>query len=125
MNLFNLVRHYCDGVKIVKDWVGDGGIVVSPAQAQARADICLKCPMNVDTIAFEKEIAEVIKSIMEFKNHLKMRVKGEKRLHTCKMCACHLPTKVHVPLEYIMKHTEIVEVKTYPEKCWVRTEQNL
>ncbi len=125
MNLFALASHYYDGIRIVKDWVGEGGHVVSGDKSQERANSCLPCEFNVKAISLEKETAEAIKKIVELKNHLKLRVNGEKKLGSCAKCSCHLPTKVHTPLEYIMRYTEIEELKKYPEHCWLRKENNL
>jgi hypothetical protein len=131
MNVLHLVHNYANGLRIVTDWLGHGGHVVSPEQAQARADVCTgrlsgsPCPKNGAPITVEKEVAEGIKTVVELKNHLKLRVLGEKKLHTCHVCLCHLPTKVHVPLEHIMRHTSPEELNDFVDGCWLRSENGL
>lgn len=119
-NLWDLASNYTNGIKLLREWLGEGGMVVSPEQAQARADICLECPENVKFSRLTMAVAETIKEHVEFKNELNLRVKGEKSLHTCKVCSCVLKLKVHVPIEFIRKHPNPDE--KYPAHCWQITE---
>lgn len=115
-NLWESASNYTNGIRILRDWVGEGGIVVSPELAQSRANICLKCPENVKSGKLATAIANGIKEHIEFKNQLELRVQGEKQLHTCQVCSCVLKLKVHVPIDYIRKHP--TAVGKFPDHCW-------
>lgn len=100
-------------------WLGAGGHPVGPSQSQGRADVCLACPHNVERPLeemFKGYVALTVKRQVQLKNQMQLRVNGEKRLHICERCECVLKLKVHVPLEFILKHTKI---EGLPAHCWV------
>jgi len=121
------------GIAIVKDWLGDGAIPVSTELSQSRADKCLHlgkdggaCPFNRPGFKPTEEIAAVIKDQVEKKNEMKLSVEGEESLLTCDLCFCHLPLKVHVPLETILNRTPsgmIAKFRQQQPLCWLITEQ--
>lgn len=131
MNILDLVHNYSNGVRICVDWLGAGGMTVPQEQAQARADVCTgrlsgtPCPKNVAPITIEKEVAESIKRLVEIKRHVKLHVQGERKLMSCGVCCCHLPTKIWTPLEHIMRYTEMSELNDFVDGCWLRTENGL
>ena len=123
MNVLDRIKHDVNGTRIVRDWLGCGGVTVAPEQSQARANICLVCEKNKAAWKFEQPVAQAIKRLVGLKNSLQLRVQGEKSLGTCEMCGCDLKTKVHVPLDYILRYTDAAELISMPEKCWVITEK--
>jgi len=123
MNVLDRIKHDVNGTRIVRDWLGSGGVTVAPEQSQTRANTCLVCDKNKLEWKFEQPVAQAIKRLVGLKNSLQLRVQGEKSLGTCEMCGCDLKTKVHVPLDYIMRYTEADELLSMPEKCWVITEK--
>jgi hypothetical protein len=103
-------------------WLGDGGQPVSYDQAQARANVCLQCPMNEEMGLYEglaKHEADKLKKQIELKNSMALRVDGEKRLHICKACLCVLRLKVWAQMKHIKDTTDIDKLD---EKCWIRDE---
>lgn len=122
MNLFDKVKKYVNGEAILEDWVGDGGIVVSQATAQSRTDTCLKCSMNEAGFLPADLVAAAIKSMVELKNNLNLKVRGEKKLFTCSACECPLKTKVWVPIDYLTRYETDEEREAYDEKCWILSE---
>lgn len=122
MNLFEKVTAYRDGARILHDWIGQGGTAVEKEQAQKRADVCLKCPMNDTAWEPTKIMGDVIRQQVELKNDLQMRVEGEKSLGTCSACLCALRLKVWVPLSYLTKYAKEDDINRYDSNCWVRSE---
>lgn len=120
-----------DGAHILTRWLGDGGKPVSNDIAQRRANICNTvasgaiCPFNQPGFQPVERIAEIIKAQTEKKNELKLTVEGEENLHTCSLCFCALPLKVHVPIEVIAPSlpTPMLEkFKREQPKCWIVSE---
>jgi hypothetical protein len=119
MNLIETAETYKNGAEIIASWLGTGGHTVSRDAAQVRADVCLKCPHNIDSVSIPSQFAKTLKIAVEIKNWQRLRVSGEKRLHICDACLCHLPTKVWVPIDHIAGHTRPEEM---PRGCWVANE---
>lgn len=138
VHLREVVRHagqaignISNGARILFRWLGDGGKPVEPALSQARADVCLHvaggnpCPFNKAGIEPVQRIAEIIREQTEQKNELKLSVQGEENLHTCSLCWCALPLKVHVPIDHILSGTPapmLAKFKQEQPKCWMVTE---
>jgi len=97
------------------NWLGDGAKHVSQQEAERRAKICMGCPNMVHG----NEFVEV--GSMIIKNHLGLKVEGEKSLKTCRSCGCFLPTKIWVPYEHI-KSWQPEQVANHIRKvngnCW-------
>lgn len=122
-----------DGLQILKDWLGEGAVPIPTNQAQARADVCTKgfrdkdgnpapCPFNTAGFKPIAAIAEIIRQQVEKKRELKLTVVGEDSLHTCDICWCHLPLKIHVPLKYIMENTPEPMLEKFRQDqpaCWI------
>lgn len=122
MNFLERAAKYQNGVSTLMDWLGAGGVAVGPKDAQRRADICLQCPENKAGWSVSETVAKAIKTHVELKNNLQLRVDGEKSLHTCSICQCALRLKVHVPIEVIRSHMQPGEADKLPSYCWQKTE---
>lgn len=120
MNLTEKAKQFRDGILVLSEWLGSGARTVHPDLAQARADICLSCPMNIPVGKLTSNVALAIRKQVELKNNLQLRVKGEKSLMQCKGCGCILRLKVHVPIENL--GLDEIELQKYPEHCWMRKE---
>lgn len=122
-----------DGKSILLRWLGDGLQPVAPTISQARADVCtgrvsgVSCAFNGPGLKPVEAAAEFLRLCAEEKNNLKLAVEGEKSLHTCSLCWCHLPTKVHVPMRHILADTPqplLDKIQKSKPDCWMITEQN-
>lgn len=123
-------RNLINGAAIIADWLGDGLKPVAQELAQSRSDVCTgrvsgkRCPHNNPGFRPVEAIAEIIRSWSEKKNYMTMEVIGEDKLHTCAICQCHLPTKVHVLMETIMGRTPQAMFEKFsaeaPSNCWMR-----
>jgi hypothetical protein len=120
MNLIERARQYRDGADTIMEWLGSGAVTVDPATAQRRADICLKCPLNVQESAITEVMASAIRMQVELKNNLQLRVKGEKSLKSCSACGCVTRLKIWIPLKDIMP--DPIELEKFDERCWLRNE---
>lgn len=121
MNLLDRASQIVNGAKVLAEWIGGGGVTVDKEIAQSRADICLKCPKHVKEWQFLESTADAIKRQVEIKNHLQLRVKGEKNLHFCAGCGCVCRLKIWLPLEKVLP--EASERGNFDERCWLLTKQ--
>lgn len=122
MNLLERAGQYANGIQILRDWLGSGGIAVEPSRSQGRANICLACPCNDAGFSVAESVATAIRNHVELKNKLELRVDGEKSLHTCQICQCALRLKVHVPMAVIRGHMTPDELGKFPDHCWQKKE---
>lgn len=122
-------EQFKDGATILKAWLGDGAVPVSPELAQARANICRfgfngkPCPHNcLGEWKFSDCAAETIRTWSEFKNRCALAVDGEPELGTCDVCSCALRLKVHVPFRHIYDYTSDQTFSKFPPYCWLAIE---
>jgi hypothetical protein len=120
MSLFEIVKQYKHGAETITAWLGSGGQTVTQRHAQQRADVCLKCPMNVSSFLPTKAIAIAVKNQLEIKSKLQLRVIGEKSLQTCRGCGCILRLKIWIPLENL--GIKDGELDNFVPECWMRKE---
>ncbi len=130
MNILQELRNDIEGVKLLKDWLGDGE-PVPQEQANARANVCVTgdhgkpCIWNMapgwwDNI--KNAIAMTIREELELKNHMQLRVADEEALAMCGACGCCLKLKVWTPTEHIKNHLPSVNFDKTPSFCWMRKE---
>lgn len=118
MNLFDRSKQIAHGAESIAEWLGSGGVVVDRDTAQARADVCLKCPMNEPRIIVTDLIAKAIRRHLEVKNKLELRVQGEKQLHTCAACGCVLRLLIWEEQSRIKSQMTPEETEKTPTHCW-------
>lgn len=119
MNLIEKLRHYANGMAILKDWLGSDPVPVEKPVAQARANVCLECPMNQHGIRLTDFIADEIKKQIELKNHLELHVDGEQQLETCTICDCVNRLQIWCPEKLFQFYTRADAIR-YPVFCWKR-----
>ena len=118
----NLLKSAQQFGQLWSSWLGSGGKPVPKDQSQSRANVCLKCPMNVRKPIYESlagPVAKLVRSQIELKNRMKLRVDGEKSLGVCNGCSCILILKVHAPLEFILSTTD---TKNLDPNCFILDE---
>ncbi len=118
MTLLEQAAKIPNGVKHINEWLGSGGKIVVPWEAQRRADICLKCPLNQHGSNVIATVALAIKAHLGVKNKLNLKVNGEKKLHTCGACGCVLRLLIWEPIESVMSQMTPEEKTNTPEHCW-------
>ena len=125
VEIIKIIRDAATGKRILRDWVGDGGVPVSPDKAQARANTCIACELNKPANLAQRllgVVAAFIKEQMELKNQMSLKVENEDKLLTCQACNCPLPLKVWVPLTTIMLQTSELQRNGLDKNCWIRKE---
>lgn len=117
-------KQLANGAQTLGDWLGAGGEPAAKEVAQARADVCAKCPLNADKWQFTTPVAEAILEQTRLRTHLELKVSNESSLGTCAACGCHLPLKVWVPLPHIKEYTSDEILKKLNSVCWVKNEKS-
>lgn len=113
------------GMGVLKDWLGAGGVPVSPEKSASRAAVCAVCPENKpgDIFAiFTQPVAERIKSQLAIKNDMSLTTPSDAKLNVCQACMCPLLLKVHTPLEHVTSHMSEEVKKALDPQCWVLKE---
>lgn len=126
VKLAGKIKQSVSGARVLKDWLGDGGLPVSIETATSRAAVCGPCPMNqkLDWMSvMTAEVANAIKEQRETKLGLNLTVPNEEELGTCSACSCHLALKVFVPFKYIEQEMDEETFNALHEDCWVRKEK--
>lgn len=114
-----MIKEIRQGGRILKDWLGDGGQPVPVSQAQARADICAKCPHNYKGHwLWSMATSLAIRAQMDLRRVMAISLRDEDELHICEICGCQLKLKVHVPFAHIYRHTADEMFTKYPDFCW-------
>lgn len=117
------VRQANQGRKILHDWLGESGQPVPPAEAQARANICLQCPYNYQgSWVWNLATSIAIARQMQLREIMKLKLEGEEKLNICEKCGCKLKLKVHTPFHHLYRHTSDEQFAKFPLECWQRIE---
>lgn len=95
----------------VTNTLKEGG-VVSQEEANRRAKICARCPLN-KSIGGCYGCGGIANSVFSLIGKRKHGLEG--RLKQCKACGCYLDAKVWVPLNAQPKN----EQHEYPSHCWM------
>ena len=131
MNLLDKLRNDIEGVKLLNDWIGEGGQPVSSMRSEHRAAACVSgnqgqpCPFNVEPGWWERvksSIAQTIQAELELKHHLELRQPLDDGLHMCSICGCCLKLKVWTPIQHIQAHTSSEMLDKMPGYCWQKRE---
>jgi hypothetical protein len=113
------------GINILTDWLGAGMKPVDASLALKRSKVCLKCPMNQLGDFWQRveaHIAKTIRTVLEIKSDLDLKLPDEDKLHSCTACDCWTPLKVQVPIEHIKEQTDSETLAKLHPKCWILKE---
>ena len=128
MSLLKEIARDVEGIKVLKDWLGDGATPVDRKLAENRAVVCTDCVKNVRTRWWnfpqylKDKVASAIRYQIEMKRELKMEVPNEAELGTCDVCRCNMPLKVWTPIQYMVEHHGADKMDEFPDWCWQRIE---
>jgi|TARA_Y100000289_G_scaffold46842_1_gene47040 hypothetical protein len=91
------------------------GAFVDQKEAERRASICSKCPLNVQNPACYSCLGfeSVIKKVQKGRNTSK-----DSELKVCGVCKCFTKALVHVDIDIIKATTKAKHAKLYPSGCW-------
>lgn len=114
VNLLTKIKQLGHGAVAITEWLGGGAEVVDNSTAQARADICLKCPKHDPNQSSLVLLAKGVRGVLSVKNDIGLTVNNEDKLGTCTVCGCVLKLQVFEP-EVLLKREES---EKYPNHCW-------
>ena len=124
--LSSSVTNVAAGAKTLADWIGSGAHPVTKEQAEARAGVCVKCPMNKEgdlSNFFTRAAAEIIRMQVQTAQDLELTTKHDKQLGVCQACACPIRLKVWVALKPILEHMPAESKAALDSKCWILSEE--
>ncbi len=101
-----------DWVKAIVAKFTSGADYVEQAEAERRAEICVRCPMNVVSRGCSScaKLAELLTPGMG-----KRSTKEDDRLKNCGVCKCYNRIQVHFPLDVLREGDTN---HAYPDWCW-------
>jgi len=97
----------------LKNFLANGGKLVSPDVANERAQVCIDCPYNRPANHCHG-CKEGIGWVFELVSG--RTVPDQDRLQACELCGCALKVLVHTPKE-VISH-EGIDRAEFPEFCW-------
>ena len=116
------------GVRDLTFWWLEGEPPVNGAIAQARANICLGCPMNEREAGLDKltvAVARRVRTALASKHEMKLELIDEDKLGLCEACGCSLKLKPWTPKSVIWKHGTPDYFEELDGGCWIRSEDPL
>jgi hypothetical protein len=108
------------GTKTIAAWATTGFKQVDQALADSRADVCSRCPFNV-------QIGGLCAACQHLQNLTAQFTKGRKTAHdaflkACAVCRCALQVKCWTPIEAIKAGTSSEQLNKFPQWCWIPKE---
>lgn len=104
------------------DWIRSGRAAVTSGTSAARAATCVACTKNGEgplTQWFTEPASEVIKHEIEKRADFKLKTPYDAALGVCEACHCPLKTKVHEPIDLVLKHLKPSQEEKLWERCWI------
>ncbi len=109
------------GTRTILSFLASGKVLVSQEEAERRAEICCKCPLNIGysmSCSVCDKLSDIVQGIIG-----PVRTTHDQQLLSCGVCQCSLKAAVHVPLDVLnqantaeMNQAFAVMQETY--KCW-------
>lgn len=113
------------GVGLLVSWLGDGLKPVEQGVANARAETCVKCPLNQKPTTLQTAygtVANGLHLLMEAKADMKLSTPFDDRLETCAACDCRNALKIWTPIRHEKKYTTPAIMAALDPNCWVKRE---
>jgi hypothetical protein len=114
------------GLRSTNDWIDSGIPAVSQAQSEARAAVCVACPLNGKgglEAFFVVPASEAIKRQIQKLETRKLATSLDAKLGVCTACLCPLPLLVQTPLQFKLAHMTPDTRAALDPKCWVTQEE--
>ena len=116
------VKKMASGARSISQWIEMGLPHVEQAEANARAEICVKCPKNNKkplTDLFTTPVAAMIKKNMERQEGVNLRTPWDADLATCDACWCPMKTKVWYPTDLVLENLKPDQKAELHPACWI------
>jgi hypothetical protein len=122
----NTAKKLWAGLRSTNDWIDSGVPAVPQAQSEARAVVCVACPLNgkggLESF-FTVPASEAVKRQIQKLETRKLATSLDAKLGVCTACLCPLPLLCQTPLQFKLAHmTPDTRVALDP-KCWVLAEE--
>ncbi len=114
------------GAALLTEWLGDGMKPVETSEAERRAQICVKCPLNSlgdFWTRIQASAASRLKQLAEMKNGMNLKTTVDDKLFSCQGCDCWQPLKTWVPIHHILAHTSDETKTKLDPGCWILAAQ--
>jgi hypothetical protein len=121
----NVVRNAAVGSSILIEWISSGAEAVPQEQANRRAEICSRCPLNKKgdwTSWFTGPVSSAIKAALGKKNDFKLSTPFDEQLGVCEACSCPMSLKVFVPFDKFYPKMTQPAKDALDKNCWIKSE---
>ena len=119
-------RNVAGGAEILVEWIKDGAPTVAPELANARAEVCVACPLNGKggwEAYFTVPVSNAIRRELERKRTMKLETPSDDKLGVCEACLCPLQLKIFLPIESIARKMAAAQFDALAPGCWIRSEK--
>lgn len=113
------------GSEVIVEWIASGAEAVPQEQANRRAEICSRCPLNEQggwERWFTLPVSNAIRTALGHKKEFKLETPFDDKLHTCTACSCPMALKVFVPFEKFypkMSQSQRDALNKENPTCWI------
>jgi hypothetical protein len=107
-------------------WLASKAEAVPSVLSEARAGICVQCPLNTkgDWLSlFTVPWATAIRSALNTRREMQLSTSHDGELGVCEACDCPLALKVHFDLKRILDHMPSESFDALDKGCWIRSEK--
>lgn len=114
------------GGRVLVEWINSGQEAVPNDLAEARAAVCVTCPLNAKgdwTSFFTVPVSNKIREALETRRNWNLSTTHDDALKVCEACYCPLPLKVHMPLDRILSRIPQDSLDALAPGCWIRKEK--
>lgn len=124
MNILEAAKKIPHGLSVITEWVGSGGVVADPMEAQSRADVCTgrmsgkRCSENDASFSVTAPVAEAVRVYLSVINKVGLRVSWHKKLGVCRKCSCNLKLLIFEPQDKVKAEMTEEEKASLPDFCW-------
>jgi hypothetical protein len=122
----NTAKKLWAGLRSTNDWIDSGVPAVPKEQAEARATVCVACPLNgkggIESF-FTVPASEAIKRQIQKLETRKLATSLDAKLGVCTACLCPLPLLVQTPLQFKLAHMTPDTRAALDPKCWCLAEE--
>lgn len=113
LSLSDIVR----GTSVLGQFEIAGSPIVTQAEAERRAGICVRCPHNVTFSKSCRGICDKLKQLV-FQIVGNRTTSKDSQLHSCRICKCYNVAQVHLPLDILRSEVTPEMDALWPEFCW-------
>jgi|ERR1035441_3161008 hypothetical protein len=122
----NTAKKLWAGLRSTNDWIDSGLPAVPQSQSEARAAVCVACPLNgkggIESF-FTVPASEAIKRQIQKLETRKLATSLDEKLGVCTACLCPLPLLVQTPLQFKLAHMTPDTRAALDKSCWVTREE--